>query len=162
MKNKYYIIGAIMLLLVLLFSFSGAKKFESIENFEGEIVTYKSQSCGCCSLWYSYFKNQGNSNIELNTVELMNPPRDINLIKNKFEIPETLRSCHTTVIGDYFIEGHIPLEAIDKLLTEKPDIKGIAMPGMPMGSPGMPGAKATEFIIYSVNYDGTFQEFMRI
>lgn len=162
MKSRYYIIGAIVLTLVLLFTLSGAKSFESIENFEGEIVTYKSQSCGCCGLWYSYFKNQGNSDIKLNTVETMSPRQNIDDIKDELGVPETLRSCHTTTIGDYFVEGHIPLEAIDKLLLEMPDIKGIAMPGMPVGSPGMPGVKRGDFIIYSVNHDGTFQEFMRI
>ena len=73
-----------------------------------------------------------------------------------------MESCHTVVIGDYFIEGHIPLEAVEKLLVEKPDIKGIAMPGMPSGSPGMPGAKKGDFVIYAVNNDGTTEEFMRI
>ena len=70
--------------------------------------------------------------------------------------------CHTTIIGDYFVEGHVPLEAVEKLLTEKPDIKGIAMPGMPSGSPGMPGAKKGDFVIYAVNRDGSYEEWTRL
>ena len=73
-----------------------------------------------------------------------------------------MESCHTTVIGEYFVEGHVPVEAIEKLLAEKPDVAGIGMPGMPSGSPGMPGAKQGQFIIYSINKDGTINEFMRI
>ena len=66
------------------------------------------------------------------------------------------------IYGNYFVEGHIPIEAIKKLLVEKPDIKGIAMPGMPSGSPGMPGAKDGQFIIYAVAKDGSTYEFMRV
>jgi len=72
-----------------------------------------------------------------------------------------MQSCHTTEIGDYFVEGHVPIEAIDKLLAEKPDIDGITLPDMPAGSPGMPGVKREEFVIYSLK-DGESSEFMRI
>lgn len=60
-------------------------------------------------------------------------------------------SCHTALINDYFVEGHVPIEAIDKLLTEKPKIKGIALPGMPSGSPGMSGFKLEKWKIYSLD-----------
>ena len=83
-------------------------------------------------------------------------------VKANYEIPSQLESCHTAVIGDYFVEGHVPLEAVEKLLMEKPDVAGIAMPGMPSGSPGMPGTKRGDFIVYSVNNDGSYEEFMRI
>jgi len=82
-------------------------------------------------------------------------------MKNSLGVPMDLQSCHTAVIGDYFIEGHMPLEVIEKLLTEKPNIKGIALPGMPMGSPGMPGSKTEDFLIYQVNNDGSYEEYMR-
>ena len=61
-----------------------------------------------------------------------------------------MQSCHTTVIGKYFVEGHMPFEAINKLLSENPDISGIALPGMPSGSPGMPGPQAEPFMVYSI------------
>ena len=83
-------------------------------------------------------------------------------VKKDFNIPANLQSCHTTQIGDYFVEGHIPLEAIEKLLTEKPAIAGIAMPGMPSGSLGMPGKKSGPWIIYAVDHDGKYYEFMTI
>ncbi len=88
--------------------------------------------------------------------------QNVDSIKEQYQIPQSMRSCHTTVVGDYFVEGHIPLEAVEKMMKEKPDIRGIAMPGMPPGSPGMPGSPSGEFIVYAVKKDGTFAEFMRI
>ncbi len=82
-------------------------------------------------------------------------------IKAQEGVPKDLRSCHTSVIGDYFVEGHVPVEAIRKLLAEKPAIKGIALPGMPAGAPGMGGDKTGPFVIYAVAADGTSSEFMR-
>lgn len=76
-------------------------------------------------------------------------------IKEKYNIPPEVQSCHTTIISDYvirdyFIEGHVPIEAISKLLEEKPDIDGIALPGMPTGSLGMGGEKTVQFEILAV------------
>jgi hypothetical protein len=80
-------------------------------------------------------------------------------IKNRYQIPQNMGSCHTAVIADYFVEGHIPIEAIEKLLEEKPGIDGIALPGMPTGSPGMPGQQTEAFKIYALSA-GTASEFM--
>jgi hypothetical protein len=141
--------------MILLFSNSVAS-YESLENFDGSITLYKSSSCGCCGIYSSYFKRNGNSKINV-----VNVP-DTGKIMNDYNIPSFLESCHTVVIGDYFVEGHVPLEAVEKLLSEKPDILGIGMPGMPEGSPGMPGAKRGDFVIYGINKDGSSFEFMRI
>jgi hypothetical protein len=72
-----------------------------------------------------------------------------------------MESCHTTVIDGYFVEGHVPFEAIEKLLAERPDIDGIALPDMPAGSPGMPGRKSGPFDIYQVK-DGQYSLFVSI
>ncbi len=82
-------------------------------------------------------------------------------IKEKYQIPQNMESCHTAVIADYFVEGHVPIEAIEELLKEKLDIDGIALPGMPSGSPGMPGQKIEAFKIYALS-DGMASEFMTI
>jgi len=79
---------------------------------------------------------------------------DMSLIKQRFQVPYELESCHTAIIEGYVVEGHIPNEAIEKLLEERPDIQGIGMAGMPSGSPGMPGVKE-DFMIYEINHDGT-------
>jgi len=118
-------------------------------------VVYKSMSCGCCGTYASYAEGRG---LEVQTINA----EDNTKIKEEYGVPEDLRSCHTTIIDGYFIEGHVPTEAITKLLTERPDIRGIAIQGMPTGSPGMPGAKAGPFVVYAVQNDGTYREYMRI
>ena len=82
-------------------------------------------------------------------------------IKNDLNIPEEMWSCHTSVIGDYYIEGHVPVAAIEKLLAERPDVDGLALPGMPSGSPGMTGEQEAPFVIYAVK-DGTTSEFITL
>jgi len=79
---------------------------------------------------------------------------DLAPVKSRHGVPRDLQSCHTAVIGGYVIEGHVPVAAIKRLMTEKPTIKGISLPGMPSGSPGMMGAKAGPFTIYEIG-DGT-------
>ena len=160
MKKKNLLIALVSIVLIafiiFFFQSSGASSFESIDAFEGEIDIYKSSSCGCCGIYSEYMK--GKVDPRVNVINLM----DTSEIKETYGVPPELQSCHTTVIGDYFVEGHIPLEAVEKLLKENPDIKGIAMPGMPSGSPGMPGRKYSEFVVYAVNHDGSYDEFMRI
>ena len=85
---------------------------------------------------------------------------DTDGIKEQLGMPEEMHSCHTTVIGDYFVEGHVPVEAIKRLLEEKPAIDGIALPGMPAGSPGMSGEKEGPFTIYVI-VDGQATEFLK-
>ncbi len=86
---------------------------------------------------------------------------DSGRVKDSLGIPQNLRSCHTMKIGDYYVEGHVPVEVIRKLLRERPAIKGIALPGMPSGSPGMDGVKIAPFVIYSISEDGV-AEFTRV
>ncbi len=125
------------------------------ENKGVKAIVYKSASCGCCEIHANYLKSKG-FDVDKKNVQ------DTSSIKNQYGVPSGLQSCHTTIIGDYFVEGHMPIEAIEKLLSERPDIAGIAMPGMPSGSPGMPGTKYSDFVIYSIDHDGGYSEFMRI
>lgn len=150
--------GIIILFIVLFFAFGSkeASSFETLNSFDGEINIYTSGGCGCCGVYGNYFRRKGNSGAKFVNIERLD------MFKQQYGIPSQLGSCHTTIIGDYFVEGHIPLEAVEKLLTERPDIKGIAMPGMPSGSPGMTGAKNGAFIIYAVNDDGSYREFMKL
>ncbi len=129
-----------------------------LDALSGEKITvYKSESCGCCSGYASYLGSKG---LDAEVIDLSST--DADSIKEEYSIPLDMRSCHTTIIGGYFVEGHIPLEAVEKLLQEKPSIKGIALPAMPSGSPGMPGKKYGDFVIYSIGNDGSVKEFMRI
>lgn len=119
------------------------------------MTVYKSDSCGCCGVYATYMRSRG---FEVN-VEVMN---DMSTIKNKYNIPDDKESCHTSIVDDYVVEGHIPLEAIEKMLDEKAEIKGIAMPGMPAGSPGMPGTKTETFTIYSLEENSSDNVFTQI
>ncbi len=162
-KKTFYWIFGIVLLAGIIFATvktTGANNFEAVDGFEGDITIYKSGECGCCGVYGGYFTREGNSDTKIVNLE------DIGSIKLRYGVPSQMESCHTTILesGDktYFVEGHIPLEAVEKLLIDKPDIKGIAMPGMPNGSPGMQGAKKGDFVIYAVNNDGTWEEWMRL
>lgn len=118
------------------------------------VTTYRSPTCGCCVGWEEYLKTAG---FEVESVVT----DDVAAIKDDLQIPDEMRSCHTAIIGDYFVEGHVPIEAIQRLLEEQPEIDGIALPGMVQGSPGMSGEKSEPFVIYSVS-GGTVDEFMTI
>ena len=107
---------------------SSAKTQENIDI--PKVVSYRSASCGCCKKWINHLRDNGLEVVD-NIVE------DVSAIKIQYQIPNNLRSCHSAQIGKYTIEGHVPIESIKKLLEEKPLISGLAVPGMPHGSPGM-------------------------
>ncbi len=120
-----------------------------------DAVVYKSLNCGCCEGQISLMESE-NMNVEVKTV------KNIETIKDEQNIPASMRSCHTSFIDGYFVEGHVPTEAIVKLLEERPDIDGISLPGMPAGAPGMGGVKQGKFIIYSIKDGKVVGEFARI
>lgn len=135
---------AIVGIIIIGYGFSSIFKDTTNVANAKEATVYKNPTCGCCGVYITYLRKQG----FVVKVENMN---SLSSIKKKYQIPSDMGSCHTTVVGDYVIEGHVPVEAINKLLTEKPDITGIALPNMPSGSPGMPGKKQGAFTIYSLN-----------
>jgi hypothetical protein len=107
----------------------------AVPALAAELATvYRSPSCGCCEAWVAYLKSNGYDATVVST-------DDLGAVKQKMHIPANIQSCHTALIGGYVVEGHVPVEAIAKLLAEKPRITGIAVPGMPGGSPGMSGPK---------------------
>ena len=108
---------------------------------------YKSPTCGCCGVYASYMEKEGYD-------VLIRNREGMNFIKQELGVPYDLESCHTMEVGGYVVEGHVPEEAVQKLLTEKPDIKGIGMAGMPSGSPGMPEPKTGDFVIYEITHEG--------
>ncbi len=101
-----------------------------------EVVMHKDPNCGCCGQWAEHLQANG---FRVKTV----PERDMDSVKRRFAVPQRLTSCHTAKVGGYVIEGHVPASAIKRLLREKPAVAGLAVPGMPLGSPGMevPGKK---------------------
>lgn len=131
-----------------------SKQFGEYGALSRKATVFKSPTCGCCVGYVAELEKQG---FEVNVVSTT----DMSSIKHQYNIPGNMGSCHTMVIGDYFVEGHVPIEAVNALLEEQPNIDGIALPNMPSGSPGMPGAKKAAFRIYSLS-DGEISDFMTI
>jgi len=111
------------------------------------IKVYKDANCGCCKEWVKHLEQNGF------TVEVMDMP-DLSAVKTKYGVSPQLQACHTAVIGDYVVEGHVPADLIVKMLNEKPAIAGLAVPGMPAGSPGMEGATKERYDVLTFDRAG--------
>ncbi len=98
-------------------------------------TVYKTPTCGCCSIWVEHLRKNGFA-VTVHDV----PQAELTKIKEKHGVPREAQTCHTGLIGKYVIEGHVPADVVHKLLKERPQVSGIAVPGMPIGSPGMEGA----------------------
>jgi hypothetical protein len=101
------------------------------------IKVYKTPTCGCCKAWVQHLEENGFK------VEVMDMP-DLSSVKAKYGVKPEMQACHTAVVGNYVVEGHVPADLILQMINERPAIRGIAVPGMPMGSPGMEAGGAKE------------------
>lgn len=119
-----------------------------------EATVYKTPTCGCCTAWMDHLKTHG---FEVNSVDL----RDLTQVKQRHGVTRELASCHTAVIEGYVIEGHVPAEDIKRLLETRPDVAGLAVPGMPMGSPGMEGPVSQSYDVLSFDKAGATKVFSR-
>jgi len=119
------------------------------------VMLYKNPECGCCEGYADYLRQHGFA------VTTKATP-DLSEISRKAGIPPELEGCHTAFIGGYVVDGHVPVEAIERLLSERPAIKGITLPGMPAGSPGMAGEKIEPFTVFAVGADAKPTVFMTI
>jgi hypothetical protein len=113
----------------------------------GAVSVSKSATCGCCAKWNDHMRTAG---FTVNSTDLP----DVTPVKDKYGVPAALRSCHTAVVGGYVIEGHVPADVIKKLLRERPAVVGIAVPGMPSGSPGMEGSRVDSYNVMSFDKSG--------
>lgn len=111
------------------------------------VLVYKSPTCGCCNGWIEHLEAAGFP------VEARDT-RDLMTIKHDAGIPVQLSSCHTALVDGYVVEGHVPAEHVKSLLANDPEVAGIAVPGMPIGSPGMEGPGAEPYEVYSFTADG--------
>ena len=114
------------------------------------IVVYKNDSCGCCKLWVQHLLGAG-FEVQVHDVDNLGP------IKERVGIPVAKGSCHTAEVGGYFVEGHVPAADIKRLLRERPLAKGLTVPGMPAGSPGMevPSGHTQPYDVLLVAKEGT-------
>ena len=104
-------------------------------------MVYKSPTCGCCTKWVDHLRENG-------FAVQIREPADMNAVKDRLEVPTDMRSCHTAVIGGYVVEGHVPATDIKRLLRDRPKAKGLAVPGMPLGSPAWKQAVGSKPIRY--------------
>jgi hypothetical protein len=106
---------------------------------EKEVITvHKDPTCGCCSGWVRHLHQAGFDTKVFDT-------RDLEAVKSRLGVPDDLAACHTAEVASYVIEGHVPAAALKRLLAEKPQARGLAVPGMPIGSPGMEGGKPEKY-----------------
>lgn len=116
---------------------------------KAEITVYKSPTCGCCKDWVTYLEEEG---FKVTAID----HDDVDAIKVKYGLPDPkLKSCHTAIVEDYLVEGHVPASDIERLLSERPtNIKGLSAPGMPMMSPGMASRTPKDYAVLSFTDSG--------
>ena len=121
-----------------------------------ELAVYKSPTCGCCGAWVEHMTGAG---FQARITEVADPGS----VRRAQGVPESLASCHTAVIGAYVLEGHVPAEDVRRLLAERPDALGLAVPAMPLGSPGMetPDGRREAYETLLVLKDGGTRVFAR-
>ena len=124
-------------------------------NTSPVIQVLKTPTCGCCTAWVEHVRQAGFA------VEAQNVDQDaLYAFKDRLQIAPELAGCHTAVVGDYFVEGHVPASDIERLLAERPEARGLTVPGMPMSSPGMGGPGAGDnFDTLLVSADGSTSVF---
>jgi hypothetical protein len=123
---------------------------------EKQVITvHKDPACGCCSGWVEHLQNAGFGTNVLDT-------KDLDAVKRRLGVPDDLAACHTARLAGYVIEGHVPAAALRRLLAEKPKAAGLAVPGMPVGSPGMEGGKPEKYDVILFGPDGrrTYMSFI--
>jgi hypothetical protein len=142
-------INSIALTFLLGAALSGCSPSTAEPSLPG-VTVHKSATCGCCQLWVDRLRDAGFQ------VEVRNED-NLNGVKQRVGIPYGMGSCHTAQVGGYFVEGHVPMDDIKRLLRERPDAKGLTVPGMPAGSPGMevPSGQVQLYDVILVGRDGT-------
>jgi hypothetical protein len=121
---------------------------------EPEVTVYKTPTCGCCGKWVDHLRAAGF------TVKTEDMP-DLSLVKQMHGVPKPLAACHTAIVDGYVVEGHVPAADVKRLLAERPKVVGIAVPGMPIGSPGMEGGTPEAYEVLTFTRSGQTTVFAR-
>jgi hypothetical protein len=117
------------------------------------VQVWRSPTCGCCHLWVQHLEEEG-FDVEVNDV------MDMATVKREHGVPGHLQSCHTALVDGYLVEGHVPAADMKRLLTERPEVAGISVPGMPVGSPGMEqGDEREPYSVFAFQKDGSYGVF---
>ena len=118
-----------------------------VQAEQQKITVFKTPTCGCCKKWVDHLEQNG---FAVETQDM----NDLRMVKAMSGIDPKLASCHTARVGQY-VEGHVPAEVIARMLKEQPDIRGLAVPGMPAGSPGMEGPRKVPYDVMAIGTDGS-------
>lgn len=123
-----------------------------------KVRVFKTPNCGCCSMWVAHMRAAG---FEVEPIDVESS--ELTAIKGRQGVDQELASCHTALIGDYVVEGHVPAEDVARLLKERPDVRGLAVPGMPAGSPGMemPGGEKESYDVVAFDSQGEIEVFAK-
>ena len=147
MTSFVYVVSMVCFLFLL-----GGKNLAA--DTVADITVYKSPTCGCCGKWVAHLQDAGLKVRVKDQTKMAS-------IKRKFGINPKYQSCHTASVLGYFVEGHVPAKEIKRLVEERPDIKGLSVPGMPMGSPGMEGGRVDSYSVLAVEHDSSINIFSR-
>ncbi len=137
---------------ILISALGGFILMQSV-SAETEMTVYKSATCGCCNKWVKHMEDNG---FQVKAVDVL----DVNIVKQQYGISYEHASCHTAVVNGYVIEGHVPALDVKRLLSEKPDVLGLSVPGMPVGSPGMEmGDRVDHYSVIAIDKEGNGRVF---
>ena len=150
-RRKLLACGSLMALSAIV----GWSPLAAAETKGLPVMLYKAPGCECCDGYAQYLRGHGFTVTVKETEKL-------SAISGNAGVPPELQGCHTSFVGGYVIDGHVPIEAVQKLLAERPAIRGIALVNMPPGSPGMPGPKQGPFIIQAIDKEGKSSVYMTL
>ncbi|OWV87886.1 hypothetical protein ATY75_21245 [Rhizobium sp. N122] len=114
---------------------------------QAEMIIYKDPTCGCCHAW-------AEAMIDADFAVTVRDTNDLASVKQKYAIPAEMQGCHTAIVEPYYFEGHVPVAAVENVLSKRPDIAGLAVPGMPSGSLGMGNDPNASYDVFSVPRNG--------
>lgn len=147
--------GSLVASLLLAASFAIASDGRAEPSSETAMTVFKSPYCGCCAKWVDYMREHG-FDVTVRDME------ELDVIKRTAGVPGDLEACHTATIDGYVIEGHVPVEAVQRLLGERTKVRGLAVPGMPAGSPGMESPRPESYSVYSFEPNGERTVYMSV
>lgn len=149
MRRFFWLTGCGLLAMLLLACQASAPAADSEQPL---VTVYKSPTCGCCTKWAAHLEANG-FRVQVKDVT------DLAAVKAQYGVPERLTACHTAVVEGYVVEGHVPATDIVRLLSERPAVRGIAVPGMPLGSPGMESSTTQPYTTYTFDEVGNITVF---
>ena len=156
MKTMRHVFALAALLLAAPAFAQAAANASPVDNSLPLVTVHKSPYCGCCKLWIEHMRAEG---FEVKVVET----EDMGPVKARVGIPPAKGSCHTAEVDGYFVEGHVPAQDVKRLLAERPKARGLTVPGMPIGSPGMevPDGRVQPYTVELITPDGKAEPFAR-